>query len=169
MAEGPDGDAWRRGAKGERRTALLLAPLERHGWAVLHDLVIPGSPANIDHLVIGPGVVLVIDSKQYRGQLRVDRDGMVWHGRHLLVSPLRTTLWEADQADEVLGIADLKVAAIVAVHGDRVPWGALRAEGVTIVPARRLPGLLQTLPPVFGPERVAWLADRARLRFRPAA
>ena len=33
--------AWRRGATGERRTARLLAPLERHGWAVLHDLAIP--------------------------------------------------------------------------------------------------------------------------------
>jgi hypothetical protein len=165
----PDAVAWRRGAAGERRTARLLAPLERRSWAVLHDLAIPGSAANIDHLVIGPGGVLVIDSKQYRGQLHVGRDGMVWHGRHLLVSALRKTLWEADQADEVLGITDIQVAAIVAVHGASIPRGVLRADGVTIVPARRLPDLLQALPPVFGPERVAWLADRARLRFRPAA
>src|SRR5215213_3135584 len=47
--------AWRRGAAGERRTARLLGPLERHGWAVLHDLAVPGTQANIDHLVIGPG------------------------------------------------------------------------------------------------------------------
>jgi Nuclease-related domain len=160
--------AWRRGAKGEQRTARLLAPLERRGWAILHDLAIPGSAANIDHLVIGPGGVLVIDSKQYRGQLRIDRDGMIWRGRRLLVSALRMTLWEADQADEILGIADLQVPAIVAVHGASVPWGVLRAEGVTVVPARRLPELLGALPPVLGPERVAWLADRARLRFRPA-
>jgi hypothetical protein len=138
----PDTVAWRRGTAGEQRTARLLAPLERQGWVVLHELAIPGSAANIDHLVIGPGGVVAIDSKQYRGQLRVDRDGMVWHGRHLLVSALRTTLWEADQADEVLGIADLQVAAIVAVHGASVPWGLLRAEGVTVVPARRLPDLL---------------------------
>jgi hypothetical protein len=32
-----DTRAWRRGARGERRTARLLAPLERRGWAVLHD------------------------------------------------------------------------------------------------------------------------------------
>ena len=51
----PDTVAWRRSAAGERRTARLLAPLERQGWAVLHDLAIPGSTANIDHLVIGPG------------------------------------------------------------------------------------------------------------------
>jgi hypothetical protein len=40
--------AWRRGAGGERRTARLLGPLERHGWAVLHDLAMPDSAANVD-------------------------------------------------------------------------------------------------------------------------
>jgi hypothetical protein len=165
----PDTLAWRRGAAGERRTARLLAPLERRGWVVLHDLAIPGSAANIDHVVIGPGGVLVVDSKQYRGRLHLNQHGMVWHGRHLLVSALRKVLWQADQADQVLGIADITVAAIVAVHGASVPWGLLQADGVTIVPARRLPDLLQALPPVLGPERVAWLADRGRLRFHAAA
>jgi Nuclease-related domain len=163
-----DALAWRRGAAGERRTARLLAPLERHGWAVLHDLAIPGSAANIDHLVIGPGGVVVIDSKQYQGRLRLDQDGFLWHGRHLLISMLRRVRWEADQADEVLGVADVQVAAIVAVHGASVPWGGIEADGVTVAPARRMSDLLQALPPILGPERVAWLADRARLRFRPA-
>ncbi|MFL5513236.1 MAG: nuclease-related domain-containing protein [Gemmatimonadales bacterium] len=40
--------AWRRGAAGERRTARLLSPLEGHGWAVLHDLAVPRSQANLD-------------------------------------------------------------------------------------------------------------------------
>jgi hypothetical protein len=121
------------------------------------------------HLVIGPGGVLVIDTKQYRGQLRLDAYGMLWHGRHLLVSTLRKTRWEADQADKILGIADVQIPAIIAVHGASIPRGRLEADGVTIVPARRLPGLLQALPSILGPERVAWLADRARLRFHPAA
>jgi Nuclease-related domain len=160
---------WRRGATGERRTARLLASLERQGWAVLHDLAIPGSPANINHLAIGPCGVLVIDSKQYRRRLQLDGYGMLWHGRHLLVSTLRKVRWAADQADEVLGVADVDVAAIVAVHGACVPWGRVRADGVTVIPARRVPDLLEALPPILGPERVAWLADRARLRFQSAA
>jgi Nuclease-related domain len=164
-----DSRAWRRGAAGERRTARLLDSLERRGWVVLHDLAIPGSKANIDHLVIGPGGVLVIDSKQYRGRLQLDQYGMLWHGRHLLVSALRKTRWEADQADEVLGIAEVQIPAIVALHGTSVPWGRVQADGVTVVPARRVPDLLQALPPILEAERVAWLADRARLRFRAAA
>jgi hypothetical protein len=165
----PDTLAWRRGAAGERRTARLLGQLERRGWAVLHDLAIPGSQANIDHLVIGPGGVVVIDTKQYRGRLRLDADGLLWHGRHLLLTTLRKLRWAADQADEVLGVADVQVVAIMAVHGASVPWGRLTADGVIVGPARRVPDLLQALPAILGPERVAWLADRARLRFRAAA
>jgi hypothetical protein len=119
--------------------------------------------------VIGPGGVAVIDSKQYRGRLQLDAHGSLWHGRHLVVSALRRVRWEADRADEVLGIADVEVAAIVAVHGTSVPWGRLETDRVTVVSARRVPDLLLALPPLLGPERVAWLADRARLRFRPAA
>jgi Nuclease-related domain len=165
----PDTLAWRRGAAGERRTARLLGSLERCGWAVLHDLAIPGSQANIDHLVIGPGGVVVIDTKQYRGRLSLDRYGLLWHGRHLLTMTMRKVLWEADQADEVLGVADVAVAAVIAVHGAAIPWGGITVDRVTIVSAGRVPDLLRSLPPVFGPERISWLADRARLRFRPAA
>jgi hypothetical protein len=164
-----DALAWRRGAVGERRTARLLAPLERHGWAVLHDLAIPGSRANIDHLVIGPSGVAVINSKQYPGRLWLDAAGLLWGGHQLLSMTLRKVLWEADQADEVLGVADVQVAAVIAVHGASVPWSCLQVDGVTVAPARQVPDLLQALPPILGPERVAWLADRARLHFRAAA
>jgi hypothetical protein len=67
-----------------------LAPLERHGRAVLHDLVVPGNRANLDHVVIGPGGVFVIDSKQYRGRLQVDAVGKLWHGRYHLAPASRT-------------------------------------------------------------------------------
>jgi hypothetical protein len=43
-----DTRAWHQGAFGERRTARLLAALERQGWVVLHDLAVPRSRANID-------------------------------------------------------------------------------------------------------------------------
>jgi hypothetical protein len=52
--------------------------------------------------------------------------------------------------------------------GASVPWGHVRADGVTVVPARRVPNLLEALPSILGPERVVWLANRARLRFRSA-
>jgi hypothetical protein len=163
-----DAVAWRRGAAGERRTARLLGQLERHGWEVLHDLAVPGSRANLDHLAIGPGGVFVIDSKQYRGRLQLDPTGRLWHGRYPLAPTLRAVSFEADRAAQVLADPQV-VVPIVAVHGLQVPWGKVVIDGVPVVPARRLPSMLCALPVVLGPERVADLADRARVRFRAAA
>jgi hypothetical protein len=164
----PDAVAWRQGAAGERRTARLLAPLERHGWAILHDLAVPGSTANIDHLVIGPGGVFVIDSNQYRGRLQLDAVGKLWHGRHPLAPTLGAVSWEADQAAQALPDPGVAVVPIVAVHGAQVPWGKVVTDGVPVVAAQRLPSMLLALPAVLGPERVAWLADQARVRFHAA-
>ena len=55
---------------------MLGAALDRRRsetLAVLHDRLIPGSSANIDHLAIGPAGVFVIDTKRYAGQ--VERRG----------------------------------------------------------------------------------------------
>jgi hypothetical protein len=165
----PDAVAWRRGAAGERRTARLLDPLERHGWAILHDLALPGSQANLDHLAIGPGGVFVIDSKQYRGRLQLDSSGRLWHGRYPLAPTLQAVSFEADQAAQVLPDPGVAVVPIVAVHGAQVPWGKVVTDGVPVVAARRLPHMLRQLPTVLGPERVTGLADQARIRFHAAA
>ena len=164
----PDVVAWRRGAAGERRTARLLGPLERHGWVVLHDLALPGSRANLDHLVIGPGGVFVIDSKQYRGRLQLD-SGRLWHGRYPLAPILHAVSFETDQAAQVLPDPGVVVLPIVVVHGAQVPWGKVLMNGIPVVSARRLPSLLRALPAVLGPERVAALADQARDRFDATA
>jgi hypothetical protein len=164
-----DAGAWRRGAVGERRTARLLGPLEREGWAILHDLAVPGSRANLDHLAIGPGGVFVIDSKQYRGRLQLDSFGRLWHGRYPLAATLRAVSFEADQAAQILPDPGVAVVPIVAVHGAQVPWGKVVMNGVPVVPARRLPSMLRELPAVLGPERVVGLADQARVRFHAAA
>jgi hypothetical protein len=165
----PEAVAWRRGAAGERRTARLLGPLQRQGWAVLHDLSVPGSRANLDHLVIGPGGVFVIDSKQYRGRLQLDPSRRLWHGRYPLVPALRAVSFEADQAAQVLPDPDVVVVPVMAVHGSQVPGGKVVMNGVPVVSARRLPSMLCQLPAVLGPERVADLAAQARVRFHAAA
>jgi Nuclease-related domain len=165
----PEAIAWRRGAAGERRTARLLGPLERHGWVVLHDVAVPGSRANIDHLAIGPGGIFVVDSKQYRGRLQLDGSGRLWHGRYPLAPTLQAVSFEADQAARVLLNPGVVVVPIVAVHGAQVPWGKVVMTGIPVVSARRLPRMLRELSAMVGPERVAWLADQARVGFHAAA
>jgi hypothetical protein len=63
--------SWALGATGESRLGALLDLLRERGLAVLHDRSIPGSNANIDHLVVSAAGVFVIDAKSYKG--RVER------------------------------------------------------------------------------------------------
>jgi hypothetical protein len=76
--------------------------------------------------------------------------------------------FEADQAAQVLTDPDVVVVPMVAVHGAPVPWGKVVMDGVPVVAARRLLSMLRALPAVLGPERVADLANQARVRFHAA-
>lgn len=64
--------AWALGAEGERRVAEALKALP-DGWVALHDrLLYPGvTDSNIDHVVIGPGGIFMIDAKNRGGDLTV--------------------------------------------------------------------------------------------------
>lgn len=66
--------AWATGADGEERLGVRLDGLTGPSARVLHDRRIPGTRANIDHIMVCPSGVLVIDAKQYKGRphLRVE-------------------------------------------------------------------------------------------------
>src|SRR5512133_3602705 len=147
----PDASAWRRGAAGERCTARLLGQLGRQGWAVLHDLAIPGSQVNLDHVVIGPGGVFVIDSKQYRGRLQLDPSGRLWHGRYSLTPALRAVEFEADQAARVLADPQVVVLPIVAVHGAQVPGVRPSSTGCRLCPPGVCRACFATFRRCWGP------------------
>jgi hypothetical protein len=61
--------AWERGSIGESKVAKTLARLDRDDIVVLHDRRVSGTHGNIDHLVICPSGILVVDSKRYAGQV----------------------------------------------------------------------------------------------------
>jgi hypothetical protein len=59
------------GARGEEALGAALAQLP--GIRVLHDRRVPGTRGNLDHLVVGPASVFVVDAKHYPGNtLRPD-------------------------------------------------------------------------------------------------
>lgn len=63
--------SFERGAEGERVVAALLTQLPPE-WFVLNDLHWPGrEKANIDHVVVGPTGVFVIDAKNWSGSVKV--------------------------------------------------------------------------------------------------
>lgn len=67
-----DADRWSRGEQGERVVGEQLERLRALGWEVLHDVRWPERRrANIDHVAVGPGGVLVVDAKNWSGRLAV--------------------------------------------------------------------------------------------------
>jgi nuclease-like protein len=156
---------WQRGAHGERQTARLLDRLTRDGYVVFHDLAVPDSPANVDHLAIGPTGVFVIDSKQWTGSVHLGADGLVWHNHYRLDRTLETVRWEAQAVGRLLGT---HAVALLCVHGAHVHGGGLHAQGVAIVPAHLLRSALG-YDRVLSEADVVLLATSAWTSLRPAA
>jgi hypothetical protein len=156
--------AWRRGAAGERHTARLLDRLGRDGYVSFHDLAMPNSPANLDHLVLGPSGVFVIDSKQWTGHVHQSSDGLIWHNHYRLDRTLATIGWQAETLGRLLGVP---VAPLVCVHGAHIQHGGLRAQGVAIVPATLVRSALGH-DQLLSDTDIERFAATARMRLRPA-
>jgi hypothetical protein len=81
-----DERAWRLGAEGEEAVARRLARLP-DGWAVLHDLPLSSSGANLDHLVIGPGGIFALNTKKLTGKVWVGQRMVMHNGRRTSYVP----------------------------------------------------------------------------------
>lgn len=69
---GGRGASWTKGAVGEQKLGSVLDETSRMSNSrilVLHDRRIPRSNANIDHIVVAPAGVWVIDAKRWQGRV----------------------------------------------------------------------------------------------------
>jgi hypothetical protein len=73
--------AWETGARGEEKLATRLDALAEHDAVALHDRRIPGTRANIDHIVVAPAGVFVIDAKLYKGRPHLKVEGGIVRAR----------------------------------------------------------------------------------------
>ncbi len=73
--EQPSTRAWRIGAVGEEKLGAELGRRFAADGYILHDRRMPRTRANIDHLVVLPQGVWVIDTKRYRGRPRLRVSG----------------------------------------------------------------------------------------------
>jgi hypothetical protein len=107
--------AWEIGAAGERRVGEVLDACG--SVIVLHDRRVPGSKANIDHLVVGPAGVYVIDAKKYEGAVE-QRDLGGW-----LRTDLRLYVNGRDRTSLVAGVERQMavVRDVLAEAGHTVP------------------------------------------------
>lgn len=131
---------WRRQAATQRRTAEALRPLEREGHLVLHDVTLPGWSASLDHVVVGPTGVWVIQSWQRvrLPSLPRARERSPWPARGTTAGPLPELRWEAAAiADIFADGSSIPVRPLLCVHGGTLPEGR-SVVSVQVVTHRQL-------------------------------
>ncbi|MEU8245786.1 nuclease-related domain-containing protein [Nonomuraea sp. NPDC048916] len=134
--------AWRRASIAERRTEAQLRKLERSGYRTLHARAIPGSDAQIDHLVVGPTGVYAVDSEKWDKRLpvRVQMGKKLFHGPFDMKPRLTEAKWEATQASELISKAygrEISVVPSLAIYGPQVPWKIMTIRGVDVYEGAR--------------------------------
>ncbi len=105
-------EAWRIGAQGERLTGRVLEKLPR-SYRVLHDLPMPRSSANIDHVVVGPTGVFTVETKNYKNAVTI-KGGRAYSAGRRLDGVVQQARWQAAAVADRTGVT---VTPIVCVHG----------------------------------------------------
>jgi hypothetical protein len=104
-------ESFAKGAEGEQRLAATLASLTVDGSHVLHDRALP-SGGNIDHLVVGPSGILVLDAKHWSTPVTID-------------AGLRVGRWDKTGAIDQITSAVAEVRATLASSRLAVPTAGL--------------------------------------------
>jgi hypothetical protein len=155
--------AWARGAVGERMTADALATLAPRGFVALHDRRLPGRKSNVDHVVIGPPGVYVVETKHLSGLVRVGRR-LRGQGRRL-DGALDQAWDEATAVERVLNLP-LPAVPLLCIQGAEVRrrwWRMPLVDGVWVGDGRSLVKYLRHQHTVLSDleiDRLVELADR---------
>jgi hypothetical protein len=146
--------AWQQGAIGEEPRGARLDQLDSACVATLHDRRIPGTRANIDHIVVAPSGVWVVDAKRYKGRPALRVEGVILRPRveRLLVGRRDCTklvdgvLKQVDLVRDALsraGVTAPVTGALAFVHAD---WpligGSFTTRGAHVLWPKRLQKLL---------------------------
>ena len=149
--------AWRTGAVGEERTGQLLLPLEAAGFCILHDRAIPRSRANIDHIVVGPPGVFIVETKNYERKLSRRRKEQ------------SAAQAKREAAAVAAVVAPLAVTPLVCVHRADLGWFKVVVDGVRFVTPRELVKLLRKAPVHLTPEGVTRIVGQIDMALKPAS
>jgi hypothetical protein len=149
---GANCEGWYYVAQGEVRVGERLATLPPE-WAVFHALPLGGHGWDIDHVLVGPGGVVTINTKQHRGKrVTVDERTVLVDDRP--VPYLRHAKFEAERVTTMLqerrSLTSPVIPLVVFVAPRSIAVRTLPPQ-VTVVDVRDLADWLVALPVVLGP------------------
>ncbi len=148
--------AWRTGAIGEERTAELLRTLEPRGYRAIHDRLVPHSQANIDHIVIGPPGIFVVETKSYG-------DRLSWRRKEQFAAQAKR-----EAAVVAAVVKPVPVTPLVCVHRADLGWFRVQVDGVRFVSPRELVRVLRKAPIRLAPDELTRLTDLIDRSLEPA-
>ncbi|MBE4717970.1 nuclease-related domain-containing protein [Pseudarthrobacter sp. AB1] len=148
---------WDAGAVGERLVADRLSRLIPHGWYLLNDVHWPGRPkANLDHVLVGPGGVVVVDAKNWTGEVRVS-GGVLWQGRFARTQSVDGALAQCAAVASVLAPPHRRfVRPLICLAGQPDLFGITNSD-VAVAGADRVVAAVLALPPVLHQQTVVGL------------
>ena len=151
--------AWDAGAAGERVVADKLSELVPRGWYVLHDVHWPGRPkANLDHVLVGPGGVVVVDAKNWTGEVRV-ASGVLWQGRYARTQAVEGALAQCAAVASVLAPPHRRhVRPLICMAAQPDLFGVTNSD-VAVAGAERVVGAIESLPAVLDQQAVVGLYE----------
>ncbi|MEW9532165.1 nuclease-related domain-containing protein [Microbispora sp. NPDC049125] len=135
---------WRGKRRGEVRTGRLLRwGLRRHGYRVMDGRAVPGE-ASIDHLVIGPGGVWIVDNEAWAPDVLIARYGeRLFFDEKFGTSVAKGLIGAAEsmavRLSQETGI-EVTIAPVLAVHSGKIKgWsGTITGEGLTVAYPRKV-------------------------------
>ena len=141
---------WRGKRRGEVRTGRLLRlGLRRHGYRVMDGRAVPGE-VSIDHLVIGPGGVWIVDNEAWSPDTLIARYGeRLFFDEKFGTSVAKGLISAAGSMASLLtketGI-EVSIAPVLAVHGGKIKarGGVLHGEGLTVAYPFRVAGWIRS-------------------------
>lgn len=148
---------------GELEVATLLDHLGDE-WAVMHSVPVGGGPDLVDHLVIGPPGVFVVDTTVHPGA-HVVADQRSFVVQDVRLPAIRAMEFEMGRVERLLGEAagaPVEVSGVLAVVESRSLTVHEQHRDVAVVRAPVLDRWLQQAPRRLSPERVLALAAIAR-------
>ena len=134
--------------------AAELRELEARGWRLLNDAHWPGRPkANLDHVLVGPGGILVVDAKNWTGRVELRNGRLTQNG----YSRVRETTGVLEQGAAVAAVLEPRHRRLVQGWICLVNHPELRtesADGVRIVGLESLQVAVSNLPPILEPAEI---------------
>ncbi len=165
-------EAYRVGAEGERGAAKQLERLAAQGWIVLHDRRLPGGRENVDHVAVGPPGIVVVETKNWSGDVVVTNDGLRRNGRDARSAIEQVLRQVPGDRIALPSWSTVAVRPVLYLHREIDRPGprrrAARPGGVPVSGPRDLLAIVRAGPRLLDPAGIVGLASSLDLALPPS-